>query len=78
MTYLKNNMNNTHIRYNKIFEVCEVEINYPKKKLIVRNNIKKLLHAFTDYKVIKGYTEYKEGKTIVGVKITLIKQNTDN
>ncbi len=57
---------------------CEVEINYPKKKLIVRNNIKKLLHAFTDYKVIKGYTEYKEGKTIVGVKITLIKQNTDN
>lgn len=73
----KNNLVSRKITYSAIHEELGIELdNLPAnakkdKTRKLRNNTAQLLNHFIENKYIKGYTEYKSGRTITGIEINL-------
>lgn len=66
-----------NITYRGIYEELEVlkstyeETPYKKKTAKIRNHVKSILDEWQEQKYIKKYEEYREGKTLKGITITI-------
>jgi len=66
-----------NITYQGIYEELEIskifldDMAYKNKTRAIRNNVKAILSEWKDEGYIIDYTEYKDGKTLTGVKITI-------
>ncbi len=68
-----NTVTNTNIKYSSLFAECDIkegEISQTEKNR-KRERIKKLLDHFTASGFIKGYSEYKKGRSFEGITIII-------
>lgn len=65
----KNNMTN-RIKYKSIFEDLELLEPTKQKSEKIRTAVKELLNYWKKEKYIKGFIEYKEGKTLKGIDVS--------
>lgn len=71
MKNTRNALNQNKILYSSIYEELGLENPTNKKTHSVRTHTKSLLEFWLEEKYIKGFSEYKEGKSIKGIEIKL-------
>ena len=74
----KNKLTSDFIRYDSLYEQLQLEApteaTLRARKRNIRNKVKTLLEAWTNTELIQGFEEIKEGTTIKGVRIYLVRR----